>query len=885
MPRRLRKTIEATILLALTGVAVMATVQVLFSSPSKGTGSARRGADFDTPTTAAKKKPPNGVGERVPDGAVARLGTLRWRLGNWCSHLEYSPDASRLMSVEARSTVRVWDCATGEQVCRTVPVDENYSGAPAMAPDHSRFAVGGDDGTVFLFDGQSGRLARKFAGHQESSVRLLRRAARERFGLPELTDRGWAGQVQFSPDSRTLYSVGGDGFLRAWEVDGGRQRWGVRGHSGGIRALAVSPDGEHIATGGFDGRVRLWNAATGERVRQVDHYQTDDIQLAFGPTGDELYILIPKDSGSRLDVFHLNSRLLSEFPLLEFQQQRGQEAPNANILWMSSDGQRTVFFDGNGLRVADMSSRATTALDGPMSPMRYPLALASAPGERVAFVRRDRNQLQALPPGGDEDRSKDHCAAISAIVADPSGQRLATADNSGVLRIWDRQKWSSQVSLELGPNQFPVRFTQDGAAVAVGLLGWHGDPKVWPHETRPAEQWRFLDAATGQPRFPWCDTLPEAESWWCVHGSFDGRLWVLAREDAAAEAVPATIHLAGYDALEGQVAWEWPAPFTQLTAVHLTLNGTRVAASGLSVAETPSRQDLVAMFDAVHQVECWRLSLGEQRQSLGGVTRGNRFLSVGSTQPGQDRLPVTMARFLNVVTGVETLQLQDMLFPLPLGRWSDGEDKRFFLPFVTELRGDKPVYEMRVYDSESGDVVRRIPVPPVYVPTSAFISRDGRRAAFEFKSRHNERQHRWSAWLIDIDSGRTLWHSEAENQQPYHFWIDLIDDDRELIAGAGDGPLLRVDVASGETLPTLEHVGGQITKCVVSFDRQLLITGANDGWVGVWRRSDGRRLKDFHGHRGPISLLSILPDGKHFATGSQDSTVVIWPLETVHSSH
>src|SRR5581483_6780781 len=57
-------------------------------------------------------------GDALPAGAVARLGTTRWRHGATIHFVAFGPEGKTLLTAGQDGTVRVWDTATGKEVRR-----------------------------------------------------------------------------------------------------------------------------------------------------------------------------------------------------------------------------------------------------------------------------------------------------------------------------------------------------------------------------------------------------------------------------------------------------------------------------------------------------------------------------------------------------------------------------------------------------------------------------------------------------------------------------------------------------------------------------------------------------------------------------------------------
>ncbi len=174
-----------------------------------------------------------------------------------------SPDGRRALSGSNDGTIRLWDLESGKQI-RRLHGHRGAAWAVAFSPD-GRYALGGGkDGDLSLYRVASGEQVRSFARHPEA-VRA----------------------VAFTPDGRRAFSACFDKNLRLWDVESGKMLRQFEGHKDSIMCVACSPDGRSALTGGLDSdrTVRLWDVETGRLLHQFAGHGERIMSVAFSPDG------------------------------------------------------------------------------------------------------------------------------------------------------------------------------------------------------------------------------------------------------------------------------------------------------------------------------------------------------------------------------------------------------------------------------------------------------------------------------------------------------------------------------------------------------------------------------------------------------------------------
>jgi RNA polymerase sigma factor (sigma-70 family) len=256
------------------------------------------------------KTPPrvDRYGDPLPDGAVARIGSIRLHHGGPITNLRFTPNGKALIAGDAEFGIaRLWHAATGKEIrqfgkssllyessssngvtlataarwgielfdvdtgkhIRTFPFRQLgfMSKSVLLTPEGKHLLVGNEDrrdGTpsIYLLDATTGDVLRQFTGHKKSITELA-----------------------LSPTGKTFASGSEDGAILLWDIDSGKELHELLGHGGPIRSIAFSPDNRILASAGGDKNLRLWEVTTGkERYREPLAVNS----VAFSPNGSQL---------------------------------------------------------------------------------------------------------------------------------------------------------------------------------------------------------------------------------------------------------------------------------------------------------------------------------------------------------------------------------------------------------------------------------------------------------------------------------------------------------------------------------------------------------------------------------------------------------------------
>ncbi len=220
--------------------------------------------------------------------------------------LAVSLDGSVGASAGTDGTVRLWNLDTGKESKRLIEhTGQTY--CVAISPDGRLVATGGEDKKLLIWDVETGNRIRSFTGHENNVCGVAFSADGKRLasGSWDKTIRVWDVEtgkettkllghtagimgVAFSPDGKRLVSAGGEDLtLRLWDLASAETIHKLEGHTAMVRAVDFSPDGQHVLSGAYkgDGSARLWDSETGKQVLHFGNIPEGVHGVAYAAAG------------------------------------------------------------------------------------------------------------------------------------------------------------------------------------------------------------------------------------------------------------------------------------------------------------------------------------------------------------------------------------------------------------------------------------------------------------------------------------------------------------------------------------------------------------------------------------------------------------------------
>ena len=425
-------------------------------------------------------------GDPLPEGAVARLGTLRmrYRIGD----LHYLPGGTRAL-VSVGGELHVWDLTKGERL-GAWSVTGSSLRSLAVGRDGRKALVADTAGTIAEWDIASHKVVRKLSTgsggrssvhYSPDETRVLAldtststveewdlatgkrliaiKAPQPLFNRCIYGPGGTTALVAYRPAGDSVYhydlktgkllkkfsgnycvydmtlSPDGKRLLTGqrsqgfeWRLDGYKLLHRFRGHHGGaVTSVAYTPDGRSLFTGSRDGSVRLWDCASGKLVRRWFPHQRYATRIRVSPDGKRVLTY-----GN--DWLITETSIATGEPRLKWE----RHLSAVHAVAFTPDGALAVTGSGDKTlrvwRTADWQCVRT--IENPGTEVH---CLAVSPGGRrvVAGSKDGTVRELALDTGELRHTLSGHRGYVHAVAYLGDGTRVLSAAGDGTVRVWD----------------------------------------------------------------------------------------------------------------------------------------------------------------------------------------------------------------------------------------------------------------------------------------------------------------------------------------------------------------------------------------------------------------------------------------------------------------
>jgi WD40 repeat protein len=372
------------------------------------------------------------------------LATLPRDVG--IGRLAFSRDGKRIAGGRGDGTVRVWDAQTGRTLL-TLKGHTFLVLAMAFSPDGRRILTQAGEPSEEIY-----REAKTWDAVTGREIPVLPRSA------------GRVSVAAFSPDGRYLVTGDGKGAASVWDATSGQKAATLTGHRDGITQMLFTPDGTRVLTFSRDDTAKVWDIATGRETASLRGYAGGLALGPLAPDGRHVVLAAVAPDGRRVALY-LQGRLRvwdvqTGDPLYTPRHTPNQSlhavefSPDGRLLlaashdhdvtvWDAQTGQEIYLFRGHELPV-------WTASFSPDS--RYILSGGEDHTARIWEAATGREVLTFR-----------HTALVHRAAFSPDGRRVLTLAG-GAWKVWDAT--TDREFVTLPGARWPLSFSADSRRIA-----------------------------------------------------------------------------------------------------------------------------------------------------------------------------------------------------------------------------------------------------------------------------------------------------------------------------------------------------------------------------------------------------------------------------------
>ena len=617
-----------------------------------------------------------------------------------------------------------------------------------------------------------------------------------------------------------------------------------------ITAVAFSPDGEMLASTSYHGQISLWDSATGKvhALLGGEYPYTDDL-IAFTKDGRKL---AAAGSSNKISFWSMpaKKKIKPDNPEIGYCAEQFSISPNGKLLAVGAKRYLNVYdADSGQVRFSVMGTE-------PNGHSSFNAVAFSPDSKVLAFA--EGTPWQEEP--GDVDirlceadtgkvlrKLQGHKGKVWSVAFSPDGKLLAAASRDDPIHLWDFGEGKVVHELPF-TNCYNLAFSPDGTKLAtIGYLAKEGI--------------RLWDPKTGKE-------LPPIEN--CGYG----RRYLAFSPDGKTLAMAGNSHaIRLWDVESREELPQFAGHFSPVLSVVFSPDGKTLASRSsdttMRLWDLGSGKTKQVLFYDEYRGGRWEPT-GDTACNMTFSADGQRLIGLG----GEDRSPEDSFFIWDIRSG-------DRMASYHAERSNSWTSSVAVAPdgdtVATTSRFGLHLWSL-ASRKIAKDFIRQFPKPPkssqpTDIEHCAVFSPDGRTLAASCFVDHVVR-------LWDWRSGGLLREISLEGK---FFDCLAFSPDGQLLAGCNPGPVCVWETATGKLIRKFgESREGGARSVAFSGDGRRLIVATKKS-VDVWDVFTGEELSARDGkpllaggHLGDILCAAISPDGKTIASGSADTTILLW---------
>jgi WD40 repeat protein/formylglycine-generating enzyme required for sulfatase activity/serine/threonine protein kinase len=812
----------------------------------------------------------------------------------------YSPDGKKIAGGSDDGSIKIWDAETGKEVHNlSSHSDDSRVTSISYSPDGKKVASGSDDYSIKIWDAETGKELQTLTGHTENIY-----------------------SVSFSPDGKRLLSSSGDSdgddkntdanHLKMWDLNTGKELAILNKQKGSVYAANFSSDGKKIASGESDDySIKIWDAETGKELQTLKGHTSWVYCLSFSPDGkkiasgsDDYSIKIwDAETGKELQTLTGHTSSVTSVSFSPDGKKIASGGWDISIkIWDAKTGKEVQTLKGHTSSVTSVS----------FSHNGKTITSGGSDGIKIWNVV-NSDELQTL----EEPDSR-----VTSISYSPDGKKVASGSDDYSIKIWDAETGKELQTLTGHTEEITsVSFSPDGKRLLSSSGDSDGDDK-----NTDANHLKMWDLNTGKEL---AILNKQKGSVYAATFSSDGKKIASGSWDNSIKI---------WDAETGKELQTLKGHTSFVTSVSFSPDGKKIASGSwdnsikiwdaetgkelqtltghteeiTSVSFSPNGKK-IASGSWDNSIKIWDAETGKELQTLKGYTSfktsvsfspdGKRLLSSSGDPDGSVPNETNHLKMWDLSTGNELVGLFNKQKGFvtastfsPDGKKivSAGEDGNIKI-WTADEKLDKTLLQGGMSN-----------IVGMHVKNNEIVAwnSEGQIKYWDFKTGEKINENNLAfeikgGCLLDDGKNLIVW------DDLFNIWLIDITDEKPKIKINGNEHPITVFFANKKTTKTINKKGDLKTFDIETgreIKPELLgswngsnATFSSDGKkiartsenydkpansIIIWDAKTGKKLKTLTGHNSSVTSISFSPDGKKIASGSDDMSIKIWNAET-----